>query len=57
MARFNRCLGACDDNNEALLAVVDFLDPVATILSDSIRYLHECSSGKYLQSQLIVRIN
>jgi hypothetical protein len=46
MARFNRCLAACDDNNEALLAVVDFLDPIATILSDSIRYLHECSSGK-----------
>jgi hypothetical protein len=46
MARFNRCLAACDDNNEALLAVVDFLDPTATILSDSIRYLHECPSGK-----------
>jgi tetratricopeptide (TPR) repeat protein len=44
MARFNKCLAACDDNNEALLAVVDFLDPIATILSDSIRYLHECSS-------------
>jgi hypothetical protein len=46
MARFNRCLTTCDENNEALLAVVDFLDPIATILSDSIRYLHECSSGK-----------
>jgi hypothetical protein len=46
MARFNRCLSSCDDNNEALLAVVDFLDPIVTILSDSIRYLHECSSGQ-----------
>lgn len=44
-ARFNRCLSACDDNNEALLAIIDFLDPIATILSDSITYLHGSSSG------------
>ncbi|KAH8755898.1 hypothetical protein BGZ57DRAFT_1009101 [Hyaloscypha finlandica] len=43
-ARFNRCLSACDDNNEALLAIIDFLDPIATILSDSITYLHGSSS-------------
>lgn len=42
---FNRCLEACDEPNEARIAVVDFMDPVIMILSDCISYFHEHSSG------------
>jgi hypothetical protein len=43
---FTRCLNACDEPNEARIAVVDFLDPLATILTDSIVHLHKHSSGR-----------
>lgn len=42
---FTRCLDSCDEPNEARIAAVDFLDPLTVILSDSIIYLHEYSSG------------
>ena len=40
MALFNQCLAACDQVNEMLLIIVDFLDPLTAILVDSITY-HE----------------
>ncbi|KAH8602769.1 hypothetical protein B0O99DRAFT_587847 [Bisporella sp. PMI_857] len=43
VARFNKIVPMLDDANEALLAVVDFLDPCITILVDSVIYLHKCS--------------
>ena len=49
---FNQCLEGCEQVNEALLATVDFLDPFALILIDSISYLHKCLSG---QSRLMSR--
>lgn len=42
---FNQCLLSCDQVNEALLNIVDFLDPLTTILVDSITYLHKYASG------------
>ena len=42
---FNRCLEACDEDNEARIAIVDFLDPLIMILSDCVSYFHEYSSG------------
>jgi hypothetical protein len=42
---FNRCVDACDEDNETRIAMVDFLDPLTIILTDSITYLRDCTSG------------
>lgn len=43
---FNRCLEACEEANESRIAVVDFLDPVMVILSDTIEFLYACAEGQ-----------
>lgn len=43
---FNRCIAVCDEENESRIAMVDFLDPMTVILTDSITYLRDCSSDK-----------
>ena len=43
---FNRCIKSCDEVNESRIAVVDFLDPLTTILTESTIYLRDFSSGK-----------
>jgi hypothetical protein len=45
---FNRCVDACDEDNETRIAMVDFLDPITIILTDSITYLRDCTSGSSL---------
>ena len=50
---FNQCLDGCDESNEALLYIVDFLDPLTAVLIGSISYLHKCYSGRaYLRIQV-----
>jgi hypothetical protein len=42
---FNQCIASCDQVNEVLLNIVDFLDPLTVVLIDSITYLHKYASG------------
>jgi len=46
VARSNKILPFLDDDNEALIALVDFLDPCTVILVDLLAYLHHSSSGE-----------
>jgi hypothetical protein len=39
---FNRCLEVCEEDNEKRIAIVDFLDPVTVLLSDSINFIYAC---------------
>lgn len=43
--KFNRSLDVCDQSNEAVIAIVEFLDPIIIILTDSIAYYHEYPPG------------
>lgn len=43
---FIRCLELCSVDNEARIAAVDFLDPIMIIFTDSITYLHDCSTDR-----------
>ena len=47
---FTRCLDGCDKQNEeeARIAAIDFLDPLLHALADSIDYLHGSSAGMEL---------
>jgi hypothetical protein len=44
---FTRCLDVCDKQNEgeARIAAIDFLDPLLYALTDSIDYLNGSSAG------------
>jgi hypothetical protein len=44
---FNRCLDLCEEANESRIAVVDFLDPIMVILSDSATFFSACTSSKF----------
>lgn len=44
-ALFIRCVEGCDEDNEARIAVIDFLDPIVTILTDCVVYFHRNVSG------------
>ena len=48
---FNRSLENCDRSNEAVIAIVEFLDPFIIILTDSIAYYHEYPPGLFLPSK------
>jgi hypothetical protein len=43
---FNRSILLCGEDNETRIAVVDFLDPVTNILTDSIAYLLDIQSRR-----------
>jgi hypothetical protein len=45
IVQFTHCLDGFNNDHEALLSVVDILDPITTILSDSTQYLHKSTSG------------
>ena len=47
---FTRCLDVCDKQNEgeARIAAIDFLDPLLYALTDSIDYLNGSSAGMEL---------
>lgn len=46
---FNENIEVCEQKDEARIATIDFLDPLLSILTDLIEYLHDSASGKSLE--------
>lgn len=50
---FNQCVASCDEENEVLLNIVDFLDPLTVVLLDHHSFLQEQTSGEFDSAQTV----